>query len=329
MRRTVTLRLAVLCGSFACALAAGAAVVDAQPQPQPHPLAEPGHVHVHAHGRHSSAGWRDDDPSFPSREEDRQERSFTLRGGKGKVVVDDVAGDVDVRAVDGDTVRVSVRRLAHAQTAADLTRARQEMPLELGQRGDVVTAFVEAPFRSPDGGFDFDDGDVPYRVAYDFTVEVPRDAEVELRTVLDGTIRARGLGAAYRVRNVNGSVTMEEIAGSGSATTVNGELHVAFRKNPTHDCDFGNVNGVVDVTFQPGLAADVRYHTLNGEAWSDFPFTLVPAVPQVSEDRARGRYKVRGDWQEGIRIGAGGPSLSFGTINGNIYLRQRGSAAGR
>ena len=38
----------------------------------------------------------------------------------------------------------------------------------------------------------------------------------------------------------------------------------------------------------------------------------------------KGRYRVKSDWQEGIRIGAGGPLLSFGTVNGNIYLRQRG-----
>ena len=34
------------------------------------------------------------------------------------------------------------------------------------------------------------------------------------------------------------------------------------------------VNGDVDVTFQPGLSAEVRFHTLNGEGWSDFPFTV-------------------------------------------------------
>jgi hypothetical protein len=167
-------------------------------------------------------------------------------------------------------------------------------------------------------------------VAYDFEVEVPRDAVVELRTVLDGAIRARGLGAAYEVRNVNGPVTLEEIAGAGHASTVNGELHVAFRRNPTADCEFQNVNGVVDVTFAPGLAADVRYRTLNGAAWSDFSFAVAPVAPRMSEQHEKGRFVLRSsEWQEGIRIGGGGPQLSFATINGNIYLRQRGAAASR
>ena len=47
-------------------------------------------------------------------------------------------------------------------------------------------------------------------------------------------------------------------------------------------------------------------------------------VSLVSERADKGRYRVKSDWQEGIRIGAGGPLLSFDTVNGNIYLRQRG-----
>ncbi|HXT22038.1 MAG TPA: hypothetical protein VN923_14900, partial [Thermoanaerobaculia bacterium] len=82
------------------------------------------------------------------------------------------------------------------------------------------------------------------------------------------------------------------------------------------------VNGDVDVTFQPGLAAEVRFKTLNGEGWSDFPYTLVPLRPQISESRRDGRYVIKSDWSQGIRIGNGGPQLSFSTINGDVLIRR-------
>jgi hypothetical protein len=286
----------------------------------PHPAPR---VHVHTRGR--AAGWRDPGAVFPLRETARREQSFRLPGGKGRIVVDDVAGNVEVRGVDGDTVRVVATQTVRAAVAEDVALARQEMPLQLTQRGSSVVAYVDAPFRDDDGGIHFgDDDDVPYRVVYDFVIEAPRGVAVDLRTVLDGDVQVRDLDGAFEVRNVNGEVTLVGMASAGTASTVNGELHVAFRRNPDGACDFGNVNGNVDVSFAPGLAADVRYHTLNGEAWSDFPFTLVPTKPLVNEDAGKGRYRVKSEWQEGIRIGAGGPLLSFDTVNGNIYLRQRG-----
>ena len=306
-----------LAAAMATALLAGAAAATtrATDHPRPHPRPR---VHVH----HSSAGWRSPGLEYPAAARDRQDQSFQLPAGAGKVVVDNIAGNVRARAVDGDTVRIVAVQLAHATSDANLELARREMSLEISQHGDTVIAYVHSPFRDDDGHLQGPWDDLPYRVLYDIEVEVPRRAAVELSTVLDGDVELAGTDGAFLVRNVNGAVDVRDVGGAGKAITVNGELAVRFRKNPDGPCEFSNVNGDVDVTFQPGLAAEVRFKTMNGDGWSDFPYTLVPLRPEVSESRRDGRYVIKSDWAQGIRIGNGGPQLSFGTINGDVLIRK-------
>jgi hypothetical protein len=319
MRSAIRNKLArlALAAIAAVALVAGAATATtrAASHPQPHPRPR---IHVHP----SVTGWRSPGSEYPAAARDRQEQSFQLPAGAGKVVVDNVAGNVRARAVEGDTVRIVAVQLAHATSDANLEVARREMPLRLSQHGDTVIAFVDSPFRDEGGRLQGRWDDLPYRVLYDVEVEVPRRAAVELSTVLDGDVELAGTEGAFLVRNVNGAVDVRDVGGAGKAITVNGELAVRFRRNPNGPCEFGNVNGDVDVTFQPGLAAEVRFKTLNGEGWSDFPYTLMPLRPEISENRRDGRYVIKSDWSQGIRIGNGGPQLSFGTVNGDVLIRK-------
>ncbi len=299
------------------AASAGAATPQPRPKPQPRP-----NVRHNWHG--DWAGWRSPGSRFPATASDRIEQSFQLPAG-GKVVVDDIAGNVTVRAVDGDVVRIVARQLIHATSAANLEVGREEMALRLSQHGDTVIAFVDAPFREEDGDLQGPWGELPYRVLYDFEVQVPRRAAVDVKTVLEGDVELHGTDGPFEVRNVNGDVLVRDVGGAGNAKTVNGELEVSFRKNPGADCEFSNVNGDVDVTFRSGLAAEVRFRTMNGEGWSDFPYTVVPVKPTVNESRRDGRFVIKSDWSQGIRIGGGGPQLSFATINGDVLIRQSNS----
>lgn len=140
---------------------------------------------------------------------------------------------------------------------------------------------------------------------------------------MDGDVVLHGTDGDFEIGNVNGDVTVTDVAGAGEARTVNGPLRVSFRRNPPRDCAFATVNGDVVVDFQPGLAAAVRYRTLNGEAWSDFPFTVEPRTLAAPVERREGRWRTDRGWSDGIRIGQGGPELSFETINGDILLRRR------
>jgi len=77
----------------------------------------------------------------------------------------------------------------------------------------------------------------------DFQVQVPRDIDVKVKTVM----RA-GFGARYQ-RQLPGAQcerrhTDPQYRGIGNARTVNGPVKVSFRQNPREASDFQTVNGI-------------------------------------------------------------------------------------
>src|SRR5258708_13290395 len=69
---------------------------------------------------------------------------------------------------------------------------------------------------------------------------------------------------------------MEDVAGSGLVSTLNGKVRVTFSKNPSKDTKFRTLNGSVDVYFQNGLNADLKFKRLNGGIYTDFEVTALP-----------------------------------------------------
>jgi DUF4097 and DUF4098 domain-containing protein YvlB len=123
------------------------------------------------------------------------------------------------------------------------------------------------------------------------------------------------------VGNVNGGIHLSSIGGSGDAHTVNGPILVQFAKNPTAACSFKSINGHVDVYFRRDLSADMFFKTFNGQIYSDFFVTPRPA-PTTVADRQNGKFVYRSNGMRAGRAGAGGPELTFDTLNGDIRLHR-------
>jgi hypothetical protein len=100
-------------------------------------------------------------------------------------------------------------------------------------------------------------------------------------------------------------------------------VEAVFARNPKSATSFHSINGPIDITFQPGLAADLRFKTMHGEVYTDFD---VMTQPVTEQDRAGWRFHYRSTpfpMRAGsVRIGTGGPELSFETLNGTIYIRR-------
>jgi hypothetical protein len=264
-----------------------------------------------------------DEDDWPIAETRSFEESFELAAGQTpRVVVDDVWGSITVEAGPAGRVTVSVRETMRARTRAALEQARREVRLDRVHQGAEVRLYVDGPFRCEKSRGNcccVNWGDEDYRPVYDFTLRVPERADLVLRTVNEGDVRVAGVHGEFEVRNVNGPVRLERVAGSGTAKTVNGEVLVAFTRNPTGDCEFSTVNGDVNVALRPGLAADAKVKTMNGEMWSDFPFTTLPSAEVVRSERG-GKTVFRSQSAK-LRIAQGGPLLTLETLNGDILIR--------
>lgn len=278
---------------------------------------EPGH-HLHSH---------DQPLNWALHKESTLQRTFTLAaaGAGSTVEIDDFEGDVVVRGHAGNQAALRVHQAWHADSAGKLEQAQREVRLDVTQDGSRLRLYVDGPFRSRDGGTHFDGWrELGYQARFDVEIEVPAGVELIAKTVNHGEVRVAGVDGRFDAANVNGPVTLEQMSGSGSARSVNGEVRVAFSRNPAAGCTFKTVNGRIDVSFRPGFAGDLSFQTLNGEVYTDFPYSprALPAATAAAE-RGKGRYRYHSRGEFAARIGDGGPALSFSTINGDILIRRQ------
>jgi hypothetical protein len=158
------------------------------------------------------------------------------------------------------------------------------------------------------------------KVRVDFEVRVPRGATLDVCAVNGGTVRVDGAEGPYTLRNVNGDLEMVRMRGAGEASTVNGDLDASFAAAPTGRSAFKTVNGHVNVTLPSALSADLRLKTLNGGLYTDFETTPLPSAAKA--ERENGRFVYRADRHASVRVGAGGPELTFETLNGDVQVRK-------
>ena len=263
---------------------------------------------------------RDDWDDFGVKTQETIQKSFVLpAGAHDSLDIDNVWGSIDVVGGSGNQVQVTIAKTIRARSNEALQLARKEVTLDVTQKEGDLKLYVNGPFRC-----DCDDcrgrhDERDYVVQMDFKVEVPQQIDLEARTVNAGQVSIKNVTGNFEVRNVNGKIDMDAIAGSGSARTVNGPVTVTFRQNPAANSDFRTVNGAVELRFQQGLDAAFRMKTFNGGIYTDFPVTALPLRP-VSEERHGGKIVLRADRMTGVQIGSGGPEIQVENLNGDIRI---------
>ena len=268
-----------------------------------------------------SAKGRDDvDRYFNARDEEKIQKSFTMPAtGQKSLEIDNIWGSIEVVADTPDKVDVTVQRTNRAESKEKLEKAKKEVTLDVTQEEGAVKLYVDGPFRCQCDDCRHSRDDDGYSVKMDFQVHVPRDIDIKVKTVNEGRVKVRNTNGNFVVRNVNGDVEMDDVAGSGTARTVNGPVIVSFRQNPRENSEFKTVNGNVELRFAHDLSADFRFKTFNGGIYSDFPVMALP-VHAIQEERHGGKMVYRADRYTGARVGSGGPEIQIENLNGDIRI---------
>jgi hypothetical protein len=245
-----------------------------------------------------------DESLLTIQEKENVERTFPAAK---RIDVDNMDGSVTVVGSDTHDIKVEIHKTIRARSPEKVQESKREVRLDMTQQDDELRLYVDGPFRCK---------------CQEGSLRVPRETNLRLRTVNRGDIRVQDTDGAFDVENINGGLDLVDVAGSGHAYALNQPLHVSFRRNPTGASDFGSLNGVVDVAFRPGLAADLWLKTFNGSAYTDFDVTALPSQPAVREQRD-GKYVYKSNQFYGVRVGPGGPELKFDAFNGDIRIRNR------
>lgn len=265
-----------------------------------------------------------DDDRWPVERTRQRHENLTLTAASGGrlLVVDNVCGSVRLRGHAQDTVKVTIDETIHARTERDADRAEQETTLRVVGQPDVVRLIADGPFRLADGSIRWQDR--RYQVCYELTLEVPAKIDLDVRTINHGGIEIRGIEGDLVVRNVNGPLRLEAVAGSGELATVNGDIDLEVGVLPAQRWTIETVNGDVETRFPHGLAADLRLTTRNGEIRTDFEVLPRAGEAPQQERGADGVFRVRKQRAVLARVGSGGPEIAIETLNGDITLRRAG-----
>ena len=258
-------------------------------------------------------------------------RTLVFAAGGGRTLdVRNINGFIHVEGTNDAAVQMSIRKVIRAETRDDLADAQRDVRLDFADNAARVGATVIDTQRhvcgEPWNDLDRDrDWRRPhYEVRFDFTIRVPRDATLRLCTINAEDVVVNGTRGDFDVSNVNGLIEMRDVAGSGRAHTVNGPVSVTFTANPKQTSSFKTVNGNVDVSFPAGLAADFAMKTMNGGLFTDFETQPSATTAPAAGERRNGKFVYRANEFTRVRVGSGGPEITFETLNGNVRARRAG-----
>jgi hypothetical protein len=235
-----------------------------------------------------------------------------------KLLIDNIWGNVRVRtgAAGEIVVRIDEKRSAPTQDLFELSKETIYLDVQANDAG--VSMIVGKPELMAGRLNRCRD----CRVEYQFEVLVPAGAQVDVSTVTDGGIDVAGTGGPVRANNVNGPVAAKDLQDCAQLESVNGAVEVSFARAPRQDCSIKTINGDITLTVPGSAGLDAALSMMQGEVVSEFelePLTLPPKVEQKNED---GKFVYRVEHAAGVRLGAGGPTFSIESLNGDLRIRK-------
>lgn len=249
-------------------------------------------------------------------------------GPRGRFTLRQASGEVTVRGVEGDTVRV--RSLDGDKSLADQFNVETgDGFLELHQRD-----------RGGLGILSFSRGDSP-----EIEVDVPHGASVSVETA-SGEVQASDLDGPKRFRTASGELLLSRFAGALDAETVSGDVNlegqaplelamksisgdIRVRVPRLKRLDMGTTSG--DMWLDTELAGDGPFaiRSISGDATivgrTGFRVEAETITGDLSSELAHKRESMPG--RKVLIVGRPGPTLEFRSVSGDLQIVQPRDAA--
>lgn len=210
------------------------------------------------------------------------------------------AGHVNVRNVNGG-VHIAVWNRSEVKVDA-VKRARTRESLDRAEIiVNAVNGGLEIRTKYPEHSHN--------NASVDYTITVPRAAELDGVGTVNGTVTIEGVTGAVRASSVNGDVQLLRAEGDADLRTTNGRVEADFAR-VAKSITAKTVNGGVAVSLPPSAGARLTAKTVHGAVHSDFdlPVRHLGFGPGMDVQAV---------------IGGGGADVRLSTVNGGIDLRRR------
>lgn len=210
--------------------------------------------------------------------------------------LDNVNGDVDIKAWDNNKIKVK------AVITAKNQNARDRITIEMNENDRGVS--VETHYKKSSGWGNNHSGSVEY------TVMVPRHTRLSSIDLVNGSLSVEGVQGEMNIDLVNGSIVASGLTRDSEINSVNGSIEVTYEsvaKN-LRDISIDTVNGRIELNLPESINADVDIETMNGSIRNDFGLSV-----------DKGMFT--GKSLHGT-IGSGDVRISIESVNGGVKLRK-------
>ena len=254
-----------------------------------------------------------------------KEFALTKDASSSVLSIYNIFGSIKVEGYSGDKVMIEVDETISAEENKTLELGKKEFKLAFDQTADTVTAYIAEPHDSrPHRNLRNDDRDIEYNYKLVFVVKVPFGMNLDISTVNDGDIAVNNVTGTLHINNVNGGIAVTGAKGTTRAHTVNGPVAVSYVGAPSGASSYYTVNGEIKVSYPQNLSADLQFKSMNGEFFTDFPSVeILPAKVTKNQESKNGATIYKLNKITEVRIGSGGNTMKFETLNGNIYIKKQ------
>jgi Toastrack DUF4097 len=210
----------------------------------------------------------------------------------GELSLQNLNGSVQVSTWDQNEVKVDA--VKHADSQAKLDAIQIDVDSEPSRLG-IETRYHPHSSNNPGG--------------VEYTLTIPRRARIEKMDLVNGSFSVEDLAGDVRASLVNGNVNARGLTGEIELSAVNGKLDVTLNQpDLARRVKLDSVNGRIQLSLPPDANADLEASAVNGSINTDFPIT------------------VRSHWPVGRSLegtlGHGGSRIELSSVNGSISIER-------
>ena len=215
---------------------------------------------------------------------------------------------------------------------------RKDAEFSVGRTGGGRKIVTPSGAKTLPGGtfqLDVDENDNTISVDSDWdsgrleiVAKVPRRANLDLSTANNSEIIVRDIVGTLQLENANGPISATNINGSLIAESVNSSITAQFAGiDASGAVSLTSLNGDITLTLPAKVGAELRIDSGRGEIESEFELDVKPSKPVIQRDeRPAGREGVSVRVEQVIvaTVNGGGPVIRIKTLNGDLRIKKSG-----
>lgn len=222
-------------------------------------------------------------------------KTFSV-GEQAELRLENVNGEVDIKGWSKNEIKVTAVIMAKNQEALD----RISVDMDKNARG----VSVETHYKHNNGWGKNNSGSV------DYTVMVPNQARLSSIELVNGSLTVDGVAGEMDINLVNGSIVASGLTSDSEINSVNGSIDVTYQSisKDLRDISIDTVNGRIELNLPDDISADVDIETMHGSIKNDFGLS-------ANKNMFAGK-NLNGT------IGSGDVKISIESVNGGVRLRK-------